>query len=368
VIAPQVDARRCTQGWRRLGAGLLALGSFFATAPAASAQADRPVPVETETRRNDTLADAFTPLTMRVVDSVCEVRNSEGHQLGYGVMVEPGWVYTALDVVGTDRSSAVLSTRRGEAYAEVAGRSPRFGVALLKVLSHDGTVRPLELATEEAPAVGRFVVSVATERRPLTVGVVSAKDRRVDEGLSLGRVDFFGILTDSRGPLRDFERTLQHDGAITDATLGTALIDSSGQLVGINVGAAYRGTSFAVEAEDLLNLLPHLKLGRPGPPSPPNGFLGVTIGRVHPANREELGVEGKGALIVEVVPGAPAEQAGLKVGDVVRSVEGAPIHHAEGVGMALRDKKTGETITIVVGRDGEDIPLKVTLGKRPEGR
>lgn len=345
----------------------LLLAGGLLLAPAAPARAEEPI--ETDQRRQGSLDQAFEAVTARVVDSVAEVRSAGGDPLGLGVMVEDGLVLTTLDALhDLHGQDAVVRGRGGSAPARVLARNEAFGVALLRVQGDGARLRPAVMYPADMPEVGRFVIAVGTERAPLAVGVVSAINRRVEKAARPPGVDFFGVLSESQGPARDYVRVIQHDGALTADHRGSALVDSEGRLVGVNLASAYRGSSYAIAASDIRHLLPDMREGRPGPSAPPNGWLGVSIGPLSEVKKAVLGTQGLGAEVHAVIEGSPAEAAGLQVGDVIRAIDNRPIEHAEAVGYTLRGKPPGTKVQVVVFRDGKNVPFTVTLADRPEGR
>ena len=262
---------------------------------------------------------------------------------GTAVAIAPGgYLMTALHVV--DRASEI-SVRRSDGLsmpARIVGRDPASDLALLKV---EADIPLLPFGPE--PALGAPVCALGNPfgtGLSVSCGVVS--------GLHRSGMGF--------NPIEDF---IQTDAAINPGMSGGALVDREGRLVGLLLAIftaesdADIGINFAASlalvrrvAEDLLA---HGRVERASP-----GF------RVVPLDRDERH-RLSGAKVAGVLPGGPAEAAGLRRGDVITHVSGQRVHKARGVVAAVQMYRPGESLEITVVRAGEPMTLTLTL---PEPR
>jgi putative serine protease PepD len=221
-------------------------------------------------------------------------------------------------------------------------------LALLRI-DADGLV-PAQFADPGDVRVGDEVVAVGyaldLDGDPtVTVGIVSGLDRTsADEAKAL-------------------QGLIQTDAAISSGNSGGPLVNALGQVVGINtfVAVAQAGTTatnigFAISNAELLPTTERLRASASGE-KPSDGYLGVGI-----ADRSD---GGSGALISEVQADSPADEAGLRVGDVVVKVGGTAITGRAGLVAEIRDHAPGDEVTIEVRRDGEPTTVRATLVPRP---
>ena len=203
------------------------------------------------------------------------------------------------------------------------------------------------------------------EEQSLSIGVISATNRTV-EGLTN-----FGI-----------DNAIQTDASINPGNSGGPLLDSKGQVIGINEQIASSsgsnsGVGFAIPVTSVRYSLDQLKDGG----KVEYAFLGVTSESLYPQLAEHLGLDTQtGALITDVVSGSPADDAGLKGstgedtfqlqrvktgGDVVIAVDGKPVLQNNDLSELVAAHKPGDTVTLEIIRDGHKSSVDVTLGSRP---
>ena len=221
-------------------------------------------------------------------------------------------------------------------------------LALLRVSGDDFV--PATFADPESTRIGDEVIAIGfaldLDGAPsVTRGIVSALDRTI--------VTAGGAL----------DGLVQTDAAISSGNSGGPLVDARGHVVGINTAVA-RGDAtiaasnigFAISVDEALPIIESLRDQADGEPRD-EGFLGV--------NLDDRRDGGQGAIIAAVEEGTPAEAAGLLVGDIVISVDGAPIEGGAGLVAAVRDQEPGDELVIEVVRDGEIITISVVLTDRP---
>ena len=243
--------------------------------------------------------------------------------------------------------------------AEIVGREPDKDLAVLKIAAPPETLRPLALGTSANLQVGQKVFAIGNPfglDQTLTTGVISG----------LGRE----ILSVTKRPIQG---VIQTDAAINPGNSGGPLLDSAGQLIGVNTAiyspsGAYAGIGFAVPVDTINRIVPQLvahgKVVRPG--------LGIHVGTDQLSR--QLGVEG--VLIIDVPAGSAAAKAGLKgiqagpsgrwmIGDVIVSVEGETVRDSADLYRELDRKTVGDTIAFEIERDGERRPVTVELQALP---
>lgn len=221
-------------------------------------------------------------------------------------------------------------------------------LALLRV-DGDGFV-PATFADPDSTRIGDEVVAIGfaldLDGAPsVTRGIVSALDRTI--------VTASGAL----------DGLVQTDAAISSGNSGGPLVDALGHVVGINTAVA-RGDAtiaasnigFAISVGEALPVIESLREQADGEPRD-EGYLGVGL--------DDRRDGGQGAIIAQVEDGTPAAAAGLQAGDIVISVDGAPIEGGAGLVAAVRDQEPGDELEIEVVRDGDIITVSVVLTERP---
>ena len=258
---------------------------------------------------------------------------------------------------------------RNQVPAEVVGFDPFADVALLKVDPSGLELNPLELGSSDGIEVGQPVAAIGSpfgEENSLSVGVISASGRSVES------------LTDFQ-----IDDAIQTDAAINPGNSGGPLLDAAGRVLGINqqirtASGADEGVGFAVPVDLVKRSIEQLREDG----NPDYAFIGVSTQGLYPqlANRLEIDAD-SGALIAEVVPGSPADEAGLEGGDqeirfqgvqvtaggdVIVSVDGHELVEEADLARLIALKSPGDTVTLELLDDGDTEEVEVTLGERPE--
>lgn len=258
-----------------------------------------------------------------------------------------GFLLTSAHVVaGTDRGSASFSDGR-ELPFDVVGTDPLSDLAVIRVASSDLTTAALGDASDLV--VGQLVVAVGNPMGlsgSVTAGVVSA----------LGR----SFPTRSRSAVRVVENVIQTDAALNPGNSGGALADGSARLVGINTAVAGNGLGLAVPIDEITRRIigALMREGRFR-----RAYLGIAGGhrplppRVAAATGRSHGIE-----VVEVVPGSPADIAGVRSEDIILDIDGVAVEDAADLQRRMIDSAIGKTLELRVFRGGE----AVTLGALPE--
>ena len=275
--------------------------------------------------------------------------------LGSGVLLKSdGTVVTNFHVVkDSDEITVVLSDRR-EFEATVLGTDERTDLAVLKIDTGGQPLPVLSIGDSDAVEVGDVVLAIGNPfgvGQTVTMGIVSALAR-------------------SSAGVSNYQSYIQTDAAINPGNSGGALIDSRGNLVGINSsiissgeGGGSVGIGFAIPTAMVKAVLASIAnggkvqrpwLGGEGQPVTSDMFRDLKLG--HPM----------GALINSVHPNSPAAQAGLKVGDVVIAVNGREVEDPEALRFRIAILAVGGTAQLTVMRAGEQKSLTVKLAPPPE--
>ena len=286
--------------------------------------------------RNPLMDDPF----FRRFFGVPRQRERQVRSAGSGVIVDArkGYVLTNHHVIeNADQIEVVLDDDRS-LQATVVGSDPGTDIAVLLLEEFEDLVE-MPLGDSEELQVGDFVVAIGNPfglQHTVTSGIVSA----------LGR---HGI---SRDGYEDF---IQTDASINPGNSGGALINLKGELIGINSAifsssGGNIGIGFAIPVNIAKAIMAQIiEFGEVR-----RGLLGVSISDFNAETAEAIGVEAvQGALVQEIVPGSAAEKAGVEVGDVIVSVNSVPIKGAADLRTTIGLKRSGETVKLVLIRDGD---------------
>jgi len=269
--------------------------------------------------------------------------------LGSGVILSSeGYVLTNHHVInGADEIVVSLADGR-EAYARVVGFDAETDLAALKIDLPD--LEPIRVSQNKSTRVGDVVLAIGNPYgfgQSVSQGIVSATGR-------------YGLR------LATYEDFIQTDAAINPGNSGGALIDSDGNLVGINTAiysqtGASNGIGLAIPAELALRTMQDLiTYGHPM-----RGWLGIEVQRAPPTVSAEQIKAANGVVITNVYGGSPGAQAGLKVGDVLLSINGQSVGDGHAGLYLLANTRPGESVTLLVVRAGAQLHLKMTVGIRP---
>ncbi|MGO9832946.1 MAG: S1C family serine protease [Polyangiaceae bacterium] len=284
------------------------------------------------------------------------VRPRETRGLGTGFVIDKnGTILTNNHVVGEADTIVVKLSDEREFQGKVVGTDPPTDVAVVRIDAKD--VRPLPLGDSDGLDVGDWVVAIGNPfglSHTVSAGIVSAKGR-TREDVPLDPAGYY-----------DF---LQTDASINPGNSGGPLLDLKGEVVGINSairGGGAQGIGFAIPINMVKQLLPMLL--RDGHVT--RSALGVRILDSRLLSREDRQVLGvadgeriAGAVIGDVNPGGPADQAGLQRGDIIVAFEGQPIERFGQLPWLASTAGVGRPVTVRVQRMGKRFELKVTLGR-----
>jgi serine protease Do len=280
-------------------------------------------------------------------------RDHKAQSLGSGVIVSAdGYILTNNHVVDHASEVKVALSDRREFKAKIIGTDPQTDVAVLKIDAHD--LPTLPLGDSSKVEIGDLALAIGNPfgiGQTVTMGIIGAKGR------SLG------------GTVETFEDFIQTDAAINRGNSGGALINTNGQLVGINTAilggesGGNVGIGFAIPVNMARNVMEQIeKTGKVT-----RGFLGVGPQELTPSLAHALKIpERSGVLLSDVEASSPAAKGGLKAGDVVTQIDGTPVTDVNSFRLKIAQTAPGTAMHIKVLRDDGAHDLTVTLGKRNE--
>ena len=280
-----------------------------------------------------------------------EPREHRGGGQGSGVIVSPdGYILTNNHVIDGARTVTVTLPDKREFSGKIVGADPKTDLAVVKI---DGQNLPtVSWGDATKLQVGEYVLAVGNPfglNSTVTLGIVSA----------LGR-GHMGIT--------QYEDFIQTDAAINPGNSGGALVNTKGELVGINTAifsqtGGYQGVGFAVPTSMGQSIYESLvKNGKVV-----RGFLGVSIQDLNQDLAKSFGIkDGKGALVSDVRDDSPAGQASLKQGDIITTYQGSPVEDAVSLQRLVTKTAVGTRVTIRVIRDGQEKDLTVKIGEQPD--
>jgi serine protease Do len=269
---------------------------------------------------------------------------------GSGVIISAdGYIATNHHVVdGAEEVTVTLADQR-ELKAQVVGRDAKTDLAVLKVEAKE----PLPVASlgdSEALRVGDWVIAIGNPfglTHTVTAGIVSAKDRVI-----------------GAGPYDDF---IQTDASINPGNSGGPLFDTRGEVVGINTAivSTGQGIGFAIP----INVAQRVASALVTKGKVVRGWLGVSLQPLTKELAQGLGASAeKGAVVARVLPGGPAEKAGLVANDVIVKVGDVAVEDLQHLQRLILDAPVGESVTVRVLRNGKEVTVPVTIAEAPSER
>ena len=282
-----------------------------------------------------------------------DARPREVSNLGSGVIISPnGYILTNQHVVEAADEIQVALANGKTVPARVVGSDPETDLAVLKIDA--GCLPAITFAEPDSLKVGDWVLAVGNPfgvGQTVTAGIVSA----------LGRTHL-GINT--------FENFIQTDAAINPGNSGGALVDASGNLVGINSAIYSRtggsqGIGFAIPVSIARKVMEQIiKSG-----SVTRGWVGVEVQDLSPELAESFSLKSaEGALIAGVLKGGPADVGGIRPGDILLAVNGHTVADSASLLNLIAALKPGEDAQLTVARKQQTLNLKIQVGRRPVQR
>jgi putative serine protease PepD len=327
-----------------VAAVLLGTGLADTDAPATPASSGSTTPVSVSS--SDARGNLVRTIYAAASPSVVSVRTGEGSGTGF-LVDSDGTIVTNAHVVGDNSQVKVRFTDDGDLVdAQVLGVDESTDLAAIKVdaSAADG-VKPLKLADSDGVQVGDTALAIGYPLgldRTATAGIISGLERDIQapNGFSIDKV-------------------IQTDAPINPGNSGGPLLNSNGEVIGINSqiataggGNGSVGIGFAVPANTVKEVLPQLERGV----APDHAYLGVSTA---PA-------QNGGAQVGQTTAGGPAANAGIQTGDVIVQVGGEHVQDPADVATAIENNKPGDKVDVKVERNGSEHTIQVTLGQRPD--
>lgn len=338
-----------------VGAGMLVAALYFAgvlrpTAVVTQAGTQQ-ITIDPDSE-DTTLATAVAAKSLPSVVSIT-VATSDSEGVGSGVILDTdGNILTNYHVVeGAQTISVSVS---GTSYdATVVGSDESSDLAVVKIDPSGATLTPIEVGDSSTLQVGEWVMSVGSPfglEQSVSEGIVSSLYRSTMMQSTSGNAIYTNLI--------------QTDAAINPGNSGGALVNSKGELVGINSiiessSGSSSGVGFAIPSNYAVRVAKQIISGQ----TVTHAYLGGSFQTVTASNARSKNLSvTQGAYVAEVTSGSPAEQAGLKVGDIITAIGDTQITSADGVVLAVRSHEPGETVSVTYVRGGQTSQAQVTLG------
>ena len=297
-------------------------------------------------RRNPLLED---PAFQRFFGDRLNMPPETQLSLGSGVNVSrEGYILTNDHVVeGVTDIQVTLADGRTLA-GKIVGTDPDTDLAVVRVPASGLT--PITFGASEQATVGDIVLAIGdpfSVGQTVTMGIISATGREI-------------------GSASPFGSFIQTDAAINPGNSGGALVDTNGNLIGINTlifsrSGGYQGIGFAIPVSLAKKVMEQIiETG-----SVTRGWFGVEVADISPELAESLGLKGtRGAIVGAIERGSPAERGGMKLGDVIVAVAGKPVTDVSTTLNSIAGVPPGKTVGVKVMRRNEELNLEVMVGKR----
>jgi serine protease Do len=281
------------------------------------------------------------------------IQGGQPQDIGTGFIVSAdGIIVTNKHVVSDTTATYQVITNDNKTYdVKKISRDPANDIAVLKIDASG--LQPVTLGDSSNLKVGQTVIAIGTAlgqfRNTVTTGVVSGLGRGIQAG------DIY------QGYVEQLDNVIQTDAAINPGNSGGPLLNSAGQVIGINVAVASgaQNVGFAIPVsvvKDALN-----QYNQTGSFAA-KAYLGVEYQMV-PKQAAVLNNVPEGAYIVSVVSGSPADKAGLQVDDIITKFDSQTLNENNTLANAIKNKKPGDKVSLEVYRNGSTITISVTLGE-----
>ncbi|MEY2969790.1 MAG: hypothetical protein RLZZ599_163 [Bacteroidota bacterium] len=264
------------------------------------------------------------------------------------ILTSDGYIVTNNHVIEGAKEIVVATANNDEYKATLVGTDPTTDIALLKIDASD--LATVNVANSDEVRLGQWVLAVGNPfnlTSTVTAGIISAKGRDIN-------------IIDEQSAIESF---LQTDAAVNPGNSGGALVNTAGDLVGINTAissrsGSFEGYSFAVPANLMMKVVKDLRdFGRVQ-----RAFMGINYNEVTPALATELDLKmNSGVYVANVIKGGSADDAGIKMGDVIVNVAGKAVKSGADLTEALGQHRPGERLEIVVNRDGQNKKFELLL-------
>ena len=282
------------------------------------------------------------------------------------IIADTGEVITNNHVIsGATAITVTLYGQTAALPATLVGADPSSDTALLRINTPPSNLQAVTFGDSTKLQVGDAVIAIGNAlglsagTPTVTSGIISATGRTVQAG-------------DAGGSGETLQNLIQTDAAINSGNSGGPLVDSAGQVVGMNTAVASSSTGnapaqnigFAIPSSTIQGLVATLRAG--GTAGKSKTYLGVEVTDETPQEQQAYGlVPASGALVVSVVSGSPADSAGIRTGDVIVSFNGKAVTSAQGLTNDVQGSSSGATVRLAVYRGQEKLTVSATLGLSP---
>ncbi len=281
---------------------------------------------------------------------------------GSGVIISPdGYIVTNEHVIEGSNIIRVSMTNGKQYDGRLIGADRDADIAVVKINAHH--LPTAELGDSSILKVGEYVIAIGNPLgigTTVTHGIISATNRR---NLVVGNN-------------RILKQAIQTDAPINRGNSGGALANIAGQLIGINSAIASErgggniGIGFAIPINAARSIIKQLiEKGSAGPQAPSKPFIGIVYRPLPPELGKQLRLpNGVGVEVVDVRPLTPAEDAGIRPGDIIVAIDGMPVKDQNTIRQALRKHHIGDVILMkVIRTDGSRMVISIRLGRAPVG-
>jgi len=300
-------------------------------------------------RQSNTYNDFFGALLGQIYGYPGQTRSNTMVAYGSGVVLTPdGYIVTNNHVVEGADEVEVTFNNKVKKTARIIGTDPTTDLALIKVEASD--LEYLTFGDSDNVRIGEWVLAVGNPfnlTSTVTAGIVSAKARNLSilgEGTSV-------------------ESFIQTDAAVNPGNSGGALVNTKGELVGINAAIAshtgsYEGYSFAIPSNIVRKVVDDLLLYG----TAQRGYLGVQIAELTQELAEKEGLENiEGVYVAGITEGGAAKQAGMKAGDVITTINGRKVNSTTQLRESVGQYRPGDKLDVEVNRNGKRQHYELTL-------
>lgn len=303
---------------------------------------------------------SFGPFSFFEIPIPDESIPTEPQGIGTGFIISSeGLIVTNKHVVSETQGTYFVITSDEKKYTvKNIYRDPLNDVALIKIEPSEngnGDLPAVSLGDSSKLQVGQYVVAIGTAlgefQNTVTTGVISGLGRGITAG------------SPYEGAVERLDNVIQTDAAINPGNSGGPLLNSSGQVIGVNTAVSADGQNigFAIPINTIKESLTTFnKTGKFERP-----YLGVSY-RMISRDVAVMNDLPEGAYVQQVVPDSPADSAGIRRGDIIIAIDGKRINSQTQLSSAIADKRVGDSITITVFREGKTVEVKATLSSATE--
>lgn len=281
-------------------------------------------------------------------DNMMRPREYMQSSIGTGFVIDPqGLVLTNQHVVEGASEITITFSGNKKYSGKVIGQDKELDLALIKIDAAE-QFTALTLGNSDKIRVGEWVIAIGNPYgldHTVTAGVISAKGRPM------------------KIENRSYRNLIQTDAAINPGNSGGPLLNTRGEVIGINtaVNVSAQGIGFAISINTARDVLEELinqgKIDR--------AYMGAYLSDMDENMARYLGVSNRGVLVVEVVPGGPADKVGVKKYDVILTVDNTDLGTADDFQAIFKSKKPGELVNLKIIRGTQQLGFSITLEEKP---